>query len=70
VTNCVRWTMDCDTTSAIAGAIAGSRFGIDTIPESWRKNIEMSSHLHQLAERVWVASQEIGQDKAPVPNGV
>jgi len=58
--NCAKWTMDSDTTAAIAGAIAGSRFGLDAIPHTWRQDIELSSHFHKLAERVWQESQHVG----------
>ncbi|MGZ4816638.1 MAG: ADP-ribosylglycohydrolase family protein [Terriglobales bacterium] len=61
--NCASWTMDSDTTTAIAGAIAGSRFGLEGIPHSWRKDVELSTHFHELAERVWQASQEVGASK-------
>lgn len=60
VMNCAKWTMDSDTTTAIAGAIAGSRFGCEAIPLQWRKDLELSSHFHDLAERVWKASQSVG----------
>jgi len=59
VMNCAQWTMDSDTTTAIAGAIAGSRFGVEGIPHTWRTDVELSSHFHELAERVWEASQGV-----------
>jgi ADP-ribosylglycohydrolase len=40
IENCALWTGDCDTTTAIAGAIAGSRFGAVAIPAEWRRDIE------------------------------
>lgn len=63
-TNCAMWTMDSDTTTAIAGAIAGSRFGLEAIPHAWRTDVELSTHFHELAEKIWEASQEIGASKA------
>jgi ADP-ribosylglycohydrolase len=50
--NCATWTNDCDTTTAIAGAIAGSRLGAEAIPEEWRSTIEMSEYFHDLADRI------------------
>jgi len=63
--NCARWTMDSDTTAAIAGAIAGARFGVEGIPHTWRTDLELSAHFHELAERVWEASLEVGRPPAP-----
>lgn len=56
---CAEWTLDSDTTTAISGAIAGSRFGLEEIPESWRCDVELSSYFHELAERVWGESQSV-----------
>ena len=62
--SCASWTMDADTTTAIAGAIAGSRFGLESIPHQWREDVELSSYFHELAERVWEASQDVEEAKA------
>jgi len=59
VTNCVTWTRDSDTTGAIAGAMAGSRFGYGFIPTEWRQGVEQSEYFHKLAARVWEASQTL-----------
>ena len=62
--NCAKWTMDSDTTTAIAGAIAGSRFGLEAIPASWRRDIELSPHFHEIAERVWQESMSVNLGSA------
>lgn len=62
--NCARWTMDSDTTTAIAGAIAGSRFGLEAIPQPWRRDVELSAYFHELAERVWKESQTVNATSA------
>jgi ADP-ribosylglycohydrolase len=62
--NCAQWTLDSDTTTSIACAIAGARFGVEGIPYTWRGDVELSAHFHELANRVWEASLDVGQ--APV----
>ena len=37
---------DADTNAAVAGAILGAKFGIDQIPEEWRKGLLYASMLH------------------------
>lgn len=53
------FTTDCDTTGAIAGCIAGARFGGSSINPKWRKIIELSDHLHDLTNRIALASQTV-----------
>lgn len=43
---------DTDTTAAITGALAGTYYGLDGIPGSWRKGIENFDHLHRLEVRI------------------
>lgn len=62
VRKCVANTSDCDTTGAIAGAIAGSRFTAQFIPLEWRQNVELSDYFHVLATKVWAASQTVNAD--------
>jgi ADP-ribosylglycohydrolase len=59
----VNYSGDCDTVGAISCCLAGARFGQDAISETWRKNIEMSEYLHDLASRLCVASQGIEMKK-------
>jgi ADP-ribosylglycohydrolase len=59
IEHCALWTGDCDTTTAIAGAIAGSRFGAGAIPLEWRRDIEMTAYFHDLADRIWLSSQPL-----------
>ncbi|WP_321169521.1 ADP-ribosylglycohydrolase family protein [Halorubrum ezzemoulense] len=43
---------DTDTVGAIAGAVAGARFGAPSIPNRWTKEIEESDRLKRLAQRL------------------
>ena len=43
---------DTDTVGAIAGAVAGARFGSASIPNRWTKEIEESDRLKRLAQRL------------------
>lgn len=61
---------DCDTVTAIAGTIAGARFGIDAIPQDWRQRIELSDYLHDLSERIWEASLKPEFPEPEDPNAV
>jgi poly(ADP-ribose) glycohydrolase ARH3 len=48
---------DADTIAAMAGAIAGARYGASAIPERWRSGLEDEirgrSHVEFLAARLW-----------------
>lgn len=41
---------DTDTIGAVAGAVAGARFGADALPDRWLKAIDETSELEQLAD--------------------
>lgn len=47
-------TIDSDTTSAIAGAIAGARFGLSGIPAEWLQQVEKSTLLHGYATKLYL----------------
>lgn len=50
---------DCDTVGAIAGAIAGARFGYSNILIEWLRRIELRDYLQDLGSRIWTESQEV-----------
>jgi ADP-ribosyl-[dinitrogen reductase] hydrolase len=56
--DCANESDDSDTITAIAGTIAGARFGYDRIVTSWREKIEQRQYLEDLSLRIWEASQE------------
>ena len=45
---------DADTVGACCGALAGSYWGAEAVPERWMTGLEGYDQLVQLAERVWV----------------
>ena len=49
---------DIDTTGAIAGAISGSRLGVEHIPERLKKGVLNEEHIAGLARRLWLAKRE------------
>lgn len=63
VTGLVNYTGDCDTTAAIGGAIAGARFGASMIPTKWRTIVEKSPYLHDVANRIYQFSTEVGDTR-------
>jgi ADP-ribosyl-[dinitrogen reductase] hydrolase len=44
---------DADTVGACTGALAGSFWGLDTLPERWRNGLERYDELVQLAKHLW-----------------
>jgi ADP-ribosylglycohydrolase len=44
---------DSDSIAAIAGAIAGTRFGAGKIPEKWRRKVKDSGYLTKLADLLY-----------------
>lgn len=48
---------DTDTTGAVAGALAGARYGASTIPERWVSQVQYRDELTQLADRLFELSQ-------------
>lgn len=43
---------DADTTAAICGQMAGAYYGIDAIPQSWRKKLYLQTHISDLAHQL------------------
>jgi ADP-ribosylglycohydrolase len=50
---------DCDTTAAITGALAGTYYGIDGIPDYYKKGVEDGVLLHQLEQTLYVKAPHI-----------
>ena len=50
---------DTDTIGAIAGAVAGARFGSTDIPNRWTEEIEESERLKRLAQRLLTIRMQI-----------
>lgn len=47
---------DADTTAAIAGQLAGAYYGIESIPQSWRKKLWMYEDIDNLARKLLAKS--------------
>jgi len=56
--HCANESDDSDTVTAIAGTIAGARFGYNKIVASWTEKVEQREYLEDLSLRIWEASQE------------
>ena len=52
IVNAVNEGGDTDTIGAVAGAVAGARFGASSLPERWTDSIDETSHLSSLARRL------------------
>ncbi|WP_317176016.1 ADP-ribosylglycohydrolase family protein [Halomontanus rarus] len=50
---------DTDTVGAIAGAVAGARFGSTDVPNRWMEEIEESGRLKRLAQRLLTVRMQI-----------
>jgi ADP-ribosyl-[dinitrogen reductase] hydrolase len=49
---------DADTTAAIAGQLAGARWGASGIPVSWRERLAMGRRIESLAANLWRAGSD------------
>ena len=49
---------DADTTAAIAGQLAGARWGASGIPTEWRSQITLRERIETMAERLYLAGSE------------
>jgi ADP-ribosylglycohydrolase len=58
IIGCTNYTVDSDSTAAVAGAIAGARWGIQGIPTRWVERIEKTEYLADVANRIWDVSQQ------------
>lgn len=43
---------DADTIGAIAGAVAGARFGADQLPDRWLTELDRTDELRQLGSEL------------------
>jgi ADP-ribosylglycohydrolase len=48
---------DSDSIATITGSVLGARLGLDSIPAKWRSEVEDSAYLHDLGQRLWLASR-------------
>lgn len=48
---------DADTTAAICGQLAGAYYGIDEIPQEWRKKLTMIDKIEEMAVQLYDLSQ-------------
>lgn len=53
---------DTDTIGAVAGAIAGARFGIDALPERWLQAIDETAELERLGRELAEGSFDVDPD--------
>jgi ADP-ribosyl-[dinitrogen reductase] hydrolase len=44
---------DADSVGACCGALAGAYWGVDAIPERWRRDLESFEKILHLAEYLW-----------------
>jgi hypothetical protein len=63
VVNAANFADDSDTIAAISGTIAGARLGQESIFAEWRRDIELTDYLHDLAERIYQASLQVPTDR-------
>ena len=66
---------DADTTGAIAGMLAGARYGLSAIPSRWRKALDKNSHAacEQQASALLTLAGHLGNADlftSVIPNGV
>lgn len=54
---------DTDTVGAIAGAVAGARFGVTDVPDRWVDEIDESRRIERLAKRLLTIRMEIPDKK-------
>ena len=52
IVNAVSEGGDTDTIGAVAGAVAGGRFGVDALPERWTSAIDESDEIRELARQL------------------
>jgi ADP-ribosyl-[dinitrogen reductase] hydrolase len=54
---------DADTTAAIAGQIAGARWGAAAIPEAWRAKVTLGDRIEVMADRLFTAGSGMADDR-------
>ncbi|MFC4990050.1 ADP-ribosylglycohydrolase family protein [Saliphagus infecundisoli] len=52
IVNAVMMGGDTDTIGAVAGAVAGTRFGVDALPERWLDSLAVGNELDTLASQL------------------
>ena len=61
---------DTDTVGAIAGGVAGARFGLDALPTVWTDEVNETDNLEHLAERLLRIRMEFpGKDTVTLDDG-
>jgi ADP-ribosyl-[dinitrogen reductase] hydrolase len=61
IVNAVNEGGDTDTIGAVAGAVAGARFGASAIPERWLDALAVSNELRTLAQELSTLEQDTGR---------
>jgi protein-tyrosine phosphatase len=61
VTAAVRYGHDTDTTAAIAGGLAGARWGVSAIPVSWRRDLRDPGIVRPIVDRLVETDTPPGQ---------
>jgi ADP-ribosylglycohydrolase len=56
---------DADTTGAIYGQLAGAFYGVDGIPQRWRKMIALAEDIGGLADALLAMSESIQRESTP-----
>ena len=55
---------DADTIVAMAGAIAGAYLCEEGLPQEWLKKLEKAEYIKDLAKRLWILKNRLGNLKA------
>jgi ADP-ribosyl-[dinitrogen reductase] hydrolase len=48
---------DADTVGACCGALAGANWGLEAIPERWRRDLEDYENILRCAENLWYCAE-------------
>jgi len=59
ITKAIFYGNDTDTQAAVAGALAGSYYGFDAIPELWRNTLMRKEYIADLAIKLYKAATKI-----------
>jgi len=57
---------DADTIGSMCGAIAGACYGIEGIPEHWRRKVENHEYIEGLGGKLWELKEALGKPGLPV----
>ena len=60
---------DADTTAAIAGQLAGARWGASGIPVPWRERVVLRHRIEAIASALYDAARDARPDGVPLPWG-